>query len=62
VSGGDLSARAQEALDEVEREASAKRKAIEQLVTNVSDTVRTTKSTGRRRGAQAKEAGGSDEQ
>ena len=54
VAGGDLTARAQEALDEVEREASAKRKAIEQLVTNVADTVRTTKPTGRRRGSQAK--------
>jgi predicted DNA-binding protein len=62
VAGGDLTARAQEALDEVEREASAKRKAIEQLVTNVADTVRTTKSTGRRRGPQAKEAEGQGEQ
>jgi predicted DNA-binding protein len=43
IAGGDLTARAQEALDEVEREASAKRKAIEQLVSNVADTVRTTK-------------------
>jgi predicted DNA-binding protein len=56
VAGGDLTARAQEALDEVEREASAKRKAIEQLVNNVADTVRTNKSTGRRRGSQAKPA------
>jgi predicted DNA-binding protein len=56
VAGGDLTARAQEALDEVEREADAKRKAIEQLVNNVADTVRTTKSTGRRRGSQAKPA------
>jgi predicted DNA-binding protein len=56
VAGGDLGARAQEALDEVEREASAKRKAIEQLVNHVDDNVRTTKSTGRRRGSQAQSA------
>ena len=56
VAAGDLTARAQEALDEVEREASAKRKAIEQLVSNVADSVRTTKSTGRRRGSEAKPA------
>jgi predicted DNA-binding protein len=43
VAGGDLTTRAQEALDEVEREADAKRKAIEQLVGNVADAVRTTK-------------------
>jgi predicted DNA-binding protein len=62
VAGGDLTARAQEALDEVEREASAKRKVIEQLVNNVSDNVRTTKSTGRRRSSEAKSAEGSGEQ
>ncbi len=62
VAGGDLTARAQEALDEVEREASAKRKAIEQLVNNVADSVRTTKSTGRRRGSQAKEPESDGEQ
>jgi predicted DNA-binding protein len=56
VAGGDLTARAQEALDEVEREADAKRKAIEQLVSNVADTVRQTKPTGRRRGSSAKPA------
>ena len=54
VAGGDLTARAQEALDEVEREASAKRKAIEQLVSNVADTVRQTKPTGRRSRSSAK--------
>jgi predicted DNA-binding protein len=54
VAGGDLTARAQEALDEVDREASAKRKAIEQLVSNVADSVGTTKPTGRRRSSQAK--------
>lgn len=43
VAGGDLTNKAQEALDEVEREAAAKRKAIEQLVNNVADNVRTTK-------------------
>lgn len=62
VAGGDLTARAQDALDEVEREASAKRKAIEQLVNNVADNVRTTKSTGRRRGSQAKESESEGEQ
>lgn len=62
VAGGDLTARAQEALDEVEREASAKRKAIEQLVTNVADTVRTTKSTGRRQPSKAKQAEEAGEQ
>lgn len=62
VAGGDLTARAQEALDDVEREADAKRKAIEQLVSSVSDTVRTTKSTGRRRGTKAESAEVSDEQ
>jgi predicted DNA-binding protein len=62
VAGGDLTARAQEALDEVDREADAKRKAIEQLVSNVADTVRTTKPTGRRQGAKAKSAEGSGEQ
>ena len=56
VAGGDLTARAQEALDEVEREASAKRKAIEQLVSNVADTVRTTKPTRRRSQSKADEA------
>jgi predicted DNA-binding protein len=54
VAGGDLTARAQEALDEVEREASAKRKAIEQLVSNVADSVRETKPTGRRSRSSAK--------
>ena len=62
VAGGDLTARAQEALDEVEREADAKRKAIEQLVSNVSDKVRTTKPAGRRQGPRAKPAEGSGEQ
>ncbi len=62
VAGGDLTARAQEALDEVEREASAKRKAIEQLVSNVADNVRTIKPTGRRRGSQAKEPESDGEQ
>jgi predicted DNA-binding protein len=62
VAGGDLTARAQEALDEVDREADAKRKAIEQLVSNVADTVRTTKPTGRRQGAKAKSAEGPGEQ
>lgn len=62
VAEGDLTARAQEALDDVEREADAKRKAIEQLVSNVADSVRQTKSTGRSRGTQAKKAEGSDEQ
>ena len=56
VAGGDLSNRAQAALDEVEREASAKRKAIEQLVNNVADATRATKSTRRRPGASAKPA------
>ena len=59
VAGGDLTARAQEALDEVEREASAKRKAIEQLVSNVADSVRTTKPTRRRSQPQADQAEGS---
>jgi predicted DNA-binding protein len=49
VAEGDLTARAQEALDDVEREADAKRKAIEQLVSNVADNVRQIKPTGRRR-------------
>jgi predicted DNA-binding protein len=49
VAEGDLTARAQEALDDVEREADAKRKAIEQLVSSVADSVRQTKPTGRRR-------------
>jgi predicted DNA-binding protein len=40
IANGDLTARAQEALDDVDREASAKRKAIEQLVSTVSDSVR----------------------
>lgn len=62
VAGGNLTARAQEALDEVEREASARRKAIEQLVSNVADSVRTTKPAGRRRGSQATSAEGPDEQ
>jgi predicted DNA-binding protein len=62
VAGGDLTARAQEALDEVEREASAKRKAIEQLVSNVADNVRTIKPPGRRRGSQAKEPESDGEQ
>jgi predicted DNA-binding protein len=59
VAGGDLTARAQAALDEVEREADAKRKAIEQLVGDVSDKVRSTKATGRRQrsSAKAEEAG-----
>jgi predicted DNA-binding protein len=61
VAGGDLTARAQEALDEVEREASAKRKAIEQLVSDVADTVRT-KPAGRRRNTEATKARGADEQ
>ena len=56
VAGGDLTARAQEALDEVEREASAKRKAIEQLVGDVANKVGQTKPTGRRRGTQASKA------
>lgn len=62
VAGGDLTARAQEALDEVEREASAKRKAIEQLVGDVANKVGQTKPTGRHRGTQASKAEGSDEQ
>ena len=62
VAGGDLTARAQEALDEVEREASAKRKAIEQLVTNVADSLGTTKATGRRQGSRRAGASNSDEQ
>lgn len=62
VAEGDLSTRAQEVLDEVEREASAKRKAIEQLVSNVSDSVRKTAPAGRRRGTQSKQSEGSDEQ
>jgi predicted DNA-binding protein len=49
VAEGDLTARAQEALDEVEREADSKRKAIEQLVSNVADNVRQIEPTGRRR-------------
>ena len=61
VAGGDLSARAQEALDEVEREASAKRQAIEQLVTSVTGTAQT-KSAGRRRNSQADKAKDSNEQ
>lgn len=56
VAGGDLTARAQEALDEVEREASAKRRAIEQLVSNVADTVRQTPPTGRRQKAKPDDA------
>ena len=56
VAEGDLTARAQEALDDVEREASAKRKAIEQLVNNVADSVRQTKSTGRRSRSKVNEA------
>ncbi len=62
VAEGDLTARAQEALEEVEREADAKRKAIEQLVSNVADSVRQTKPTGRRRGSQAQAAAEPDEQ
>jgi predicted DNA-binding protein len=61
VAGGDLTARAQNALDEVEREASAKRKAIEQLVSNVADTVRQQKPAGRRRSTPVSKAEGSDE-
>ena len=49
VAEGDLTARAQAALDDVEREADAKRKAIEQLVSNVADNVRQIKPAGRRR-------------
>ena len=56
VAEGDLSTRAQEALDEVDREASAKRKAIEQLVSNVSDSVRKTTPTRRRSRSTADEA------
>ena len=52
VAEGDLTARAQEALDDVNREADAKRKAIEQLVSNVADNVRQT--TGRRRSSKTK--------
>jgi predicted DNA-binding protein len=62
VAGGELTVRAQEALDEVERDASAKRKAIEQLVNNVADNVRTTKATGRRRSSGAKQGQDSGEQ
>jgi hypothetical protein len=54
VAGGDLTARAQTALDDVEREASAKRKAIEQLVGDVADKVRQTKPAGRRQRSSAK--------
>lgn len=56
VAAGDLTARAQEALEEVEREASAKRNAIEQLVNNVADSVRATKSTRRSSRSSADEA------
>jgi len=56
VAGGDLTARAQEALDEVEREASAKRKAIEQLVGDVANKVGQTKPAGRRRSSEAQPA------
>lgn len=54
VAGGDLTARAQAVLDEVEREAQAKRQAIEQLVGNVADAVRSkgpSRSAGTRRGS-----------
>jgi predicted DNA-binding protein len=63
VAGGDLTTRAQAALDEVEREASAKRKAIEQLVGDVAGKVSAAKSTTRRRqGGSAKSADQSGEQ
>ncbi len=54
VAGGDLTARAQDALDEVEREATAKRKAIEQLVNNVAEATSATKSTRRRQASSVK--------
>ena len=56
VANGDLSARAKAALDEVEREADAKRKAIEQLVSSVADVSSATKSTRRRQASSAKSA------
>jgi predicted DNA-binding protein len=62
VAGGDLTARAQAALDEVEREASAKRKAIEQLVGDVADKVRQTKPARRRQASSANPADESGEQ
>jgi predicted DNA-binding protein len=62
VAGGDLTARAQTALDDVEREASAKRKAIEQLVGDLAGKVPATTSTRRRQGNSAKSADKSGEQ
>lgn len=56
VAEGDLTARAQEALDEVEREAEAKRKAIEQLVGDVTEATRQTKPTRRRSLSKADQA------
>ena len=56
VAGGDLTARAQAALDEVEREASAKRKAIEQLVGDLAGKAPATKPTRRRQGSSAEPA------
>lgn len=62
VAGGDLTARAQAALDEVEREADAKRKAIEQLVGDVADKVRqSAPASGRRRTSRTKESDASGE-
>ena len=61
VAGGDLTARAQEALDDVEREASAKRKAIEQLVGDVAKKVGQTKPAGRRQRPKPEDAASSGE-
>ena len=61
VAGGDLTARAQEALDDVEREASAKRKAIEQLVGDVAKKVGQTKPAGRRQRPKPEAAASSGE-
>ncbi len=55
VAHGDLKARARDALAEVEREATAKREAIEQLVGNVAEAVRT-KGTGRQTGRSRRSA------
>ena len=63
VASGDLTTRARAALDEVEREADTKRKAIEQLVGDVAGKAQAAKSTTRRRqGASAKAADESGEQ
>lgn len=63
IAGGDLTARAQAALDDVQREADAKRKAIEQLVGDFADKVRQTgPPTGRRQTSRSKAADKTGEQ